>query len=227
MPVRDVKAALKDHLSDQNLVELDEQEQAAIRSRMEAVDKLFAQTNQAKYKLEIQFHEKRSTWQPFAGVMYFLLSGNKLHGGGDTKIYLCGLDGCHGIVNPPEHTVTDLDTPLEQESRPRVICPKCNQIQFADQLWGERLLRLTAQHWAQAIYDNFRYLEQNADVMLILHHSDLQKMTGLEIEKNADSAILDGARRARQKVIYPLKNLIKDVSAGADMYKRFLAFVTS
>jgi hypothetical protein len=227
MPVQDVKAALKSRLGQQDLVELDEQEQAAIRARMEAVDKLFAGTNQAKYKLEIQFNEKRSMWQPYVGVMYFLLSGNKLHGGGDTKIYLCGQEGCHGIVNPPEHTVTDLDTPEGQESRPRVVCPKCNQIQLADQLWGERLLRLTAQNWAKAIYDNFRYLEQNADVMLILHHSDLQKMTRLEMEKNASSAILDGARRARQKVIYPLKNLIKDVSTGADMHQRFLAFVNS
>lgn len=218
---------LRDQLAGKDLEELNEQERAAVAARMKALDELFAKDARAKYKLEIHIHEERSTWKPFFGIMYFLTSGDKLHGGGDTKIYLCADNACHGIIYPPEHSIVDISEGSDPTSISNVLCPKCGRTYPSRDLWGERGLRLTAANWARAIYNNFMYLESNADVVLLSHHANLRKQTELEMERNAHSELVNVARRVRHKVVYPLKNIIKDVNAGADLVKRFHAFVNS
>lgn len=218
---------LRDQLEGKNLVELDEQERAAVQARMAALDKLFQAENRAKYKLEIHVHEQRSTWKPFFGIMYYLLSGDKLHGGGDSKIYLCANDECHGAIYPPEHTIVDISENADPTQPAKVLCPKCGRVYFARDLLGERGLRLVSSNWAKAIYQNFLYLEMNADVVLLSHHATLHKQTELEMQKNANSELVDAARKVRHKLVYPLKNIIKDVSNGADLVARFHAFVNS
>ena len=218
---------LRDQLVGKDLLELNEQEREAVKTRMAAIDKLFQETTRAKYKLEIHMHDQRSTWKPFFGIMYFLLSGDKLHGGGDSKVYLCANDGCHGVIYPPEHTIVDISEQADPTQPAKVLCPKCDRVFLARDLWGERALRLTSANWAQAIYNNFRYLEMNADIVILTHHADLRKQTELEIQRNANSELVNAARRVRHKLVYPLKNIITDVSAGADLVARFHAFVNS
>jgi hypothetical protein len=218
---------LRDQLGGTNLAELNAQERDAVEKRMKALDELFKRDARAKYKLEIHIHEERSTWKPFFGIMYFLLSGDKLHGGGDTKVYLCADSGCHGVIYPPEHTIVDISENADPTAPAKVLCPKCERVYLARDLWGERGLRLTAKDWARSIFNNYMYLEANADIVLLSHHANLQKQTALEIEKNAGSELVDVARRVRHKVVYPLKNVIKDVSAGADLVSRFQAFINS
>ena len=218
---------LRDQLSGKDLVELNEQERAAVVSRTKVLDELFKKDARAKYKLEIHIHEERSTWKPFFGVMYFLLSGDKLHGGGDTKVYLCADENCHGVIYPPEHTIVDISENADPTAPAKVLCPKCERVYYARDLWGERGLRLTSANWARAIYNNYMYLDGNADIVLLSHHANLQKQTALEMEKNAGSELVNVARRVRRKVVYPLKNIIKDISAGADLVGRFQAFINS
>lgn len=218
---------LRDQLAGKDLQELSEEEQTAVRARMQAIDKLFREEARAKYKLEIHIHEERSTWKPFFGVMYYLRSGNKLHGGGDTKIYLCADETCHGVVSVEDCGVVDISENANPTAPARVICPKCERMYLARDLLGERGLRLTSSNWARAIYNNFMYLESNADVVLLSHHANLRKQTEAEMARNAGSELVDVARKARHKVVYPLKNIIKDVSAGADLMVRFHAFVNS
>ena len=225
-PLDMARANLRDRLPGIASKDL-ERDEAAIKQKMEAVDKLFNEQVRAKYKLEIQFHEARSTNMPFVGVMYFLLNGNKFNGGGDSKVYLCATDTCHGIIEPSEQVVTNLDEDPEQIKPAKMLCPKCNTICLAGDLWGERLLRLYSAGWAKAILENFRYLEQNADVSIVLHYSELQKSTKLEIDKQADGDVVREARRVRRKAIYPLRNIISDTANGAELYNRFLAFINA
>lgn len=221
--------ALRERLCTQDMSKLSEQEEHAIKERMAATDKFFKDQIRAKYKLEVQFYEKRSTIEPFAGVMSFLLSGNRLHGGGDSKVYLCPVNSCYGVIDPTDCQVVDLDAnALVQDLSKiplKVVCPKCKNISPSIDLWGERLLRLNTQGWARALYDNFRYLDSNADVRLIFHHADLHAHTQSEMNRGANGAIIIEARRRRQKAIYTLKNILKDTAHGADLYGRFLAFV--
>ena len=221
--------ALRERLGEQDLGKLNEKEEHAIKERRAATDKFFNDQVRAKYKLEVQFYEKRSTIEPFAGVMSFLLNGNRLHGGGDSKVYLCPVDNCFGVIDPTDCQVVDLDanafTPDLSKIPLKVVCPKCRKISLSTDLWGERLLKLNTQGWARALYNNFRYLGSSADVRLIFHHADLHAHTQSEMNRGANGAIIIEARRRRQKAVYPLKNLIKDTSNGADLYGRFLAFV--
>jgi hypothetical protein len=221
--------ALRERLGEQDLGKLSEQEEHSIRERMAATDKLFLDQVKAKYKLEVQFYEKRSTIEPFAGVMSFLLNGNRLHGGGDSKVYLCPVNNCYGVIDPTDCQVTDLDadaiTPDLSKIPLKVVCPKCQKISLSVDLWGERLLKLNTQGWARALYDNFRYLGSSADVRLIFHHADLHAHTQSEMNRGANGNIIIEARRRRQKAIYTLKRILTDTAHGADLYGRFLAFV--
>jgi hypothetical protein len=47
----------------------------------------------------------------------------------------------------------------------------------------------------------------------------------MEVAKGMGGEALNEARAARGLHIYPLKNIIKDTSAGAQLYDRFLAFI--
>ena len=221
--------ALRDRLGSQDLGKLNEKEEHAIKERMAATDKFFSDQVKAKYKLEIQFYEKRSTIEPCAGVMSFLLSGNRLHGGGDSKVYLCPVDRCYGVIDPTDCQLVDLDAnafnPDLSKIPLKVVCPKCRNISLSANLWGERLLKLNTQGWATAIYDNFRYLDSCADVRLTFHHADLHSLTQSEMNRGANGAIIVEARRRRQKAVYPWRNILRDTAHGADLQKRFLAFV--
>lgn len=221
----EASALLRERLGDQDLGKLSEREEAVIKQRMAALDKLFKDKVSAKYKLEVQFHEKRSYRDPYMGIMCFMSNGDKFHGGGDSKVYLCDQNNCRGIVTPTEHAVVDLNEDPEQNRALKVVCPKCNKISYAKDLLGERLLRLTTQNWATALVNNFRYLESCADVRLIFHHSDLQRQTALEMEKGADGDIINKARNSRKKAIYPWRHILIDTAHGADLYVRFLAFL--
>lgn len=217
--------AFRDRLSSQPLSKISDDEEAAIKQKMAAVDKLFADQVKAKYRLEIQFSEARSVWKPFAGVMYFLLNGNRFHGGGDSKVYLCADTACYGVIDPTEHSVVNLDEDPEQIKPVKVVCPKCRKVFLATELWGERCLNLVPTDWAKAVLLNFGYLGNNADVSLTFHHKELQSRTFSDLSKNAGGDILNESRRWREKAVYPLRNIIKDTSNGADLYDRFLAFI--
>jgi hypothetical protein len=221
----EASALLRERLGDQDLGKLSEREEAVIKQRMAALDKLFKDKVSAKYKLEVQFHEKRSYRDPYMGIMCFMSNGDKFHGGGDSKVYLCDQNNCRGIVTPTEHAVVDLNEDPEQNRALKVVCPKCNKISYAKDLLGERLLRLTTQNWATALVNNFRYLESCADVRLIFHHSDLQRQTALEMEKGADGDIINKARNSRKKAIYPWRHILIDTAHGADLHGRFFAFL--
>jgi len=66
------------------------EEQRVIEERMKELDLLLkAEKKPATYKLEVMFNDERSQHNPFSGVVTLWESGNKLHGGGDTKVYVC------------------------------------------------------------------------------------------------------------------------------------------
>jgi hypothetical protein len=67
----------------------------------------------------------------------------------------------------------------------------------------------------------FHSLGGNADVYLKFHKTDVRYLA-LERDKGPDVA-----RRLKGLAIYPLRNILKDTAAGADLTSRFKAFITS
>lgn len=194
---------------------LSEDEQKEIRERMRAVGELLRQAPTARYKIEVQFGKGRSTWKPFPGVISIFLSGNKLHGGGDEKIYLCPRKGCGNVIHPTDRIGA------------KALCRACDQMWNVEQLTGELYFFLTPPKWAAVIHRMFVKLEHNADIYCKYHPTDIRLQTAMEMARARGGEEVDKARRRRGLHIYPLKNIIKDTGNGAQLYDRFLAFINA
>jgi len=191
------------------------EEQHAVKEKMAALDAFFSKRIDAQYKVELQFGKERSTWKPFPGAMSLYLSGSKLNGGADEKLYLCPRDDCSGVIYPKERL------------GPSVMCRSCEMMWNESKLIGELLFRLTPQDWATVILRCFMRLENRADIYVKYHPTDIRYQTEMEIAKKRGGEAVNKARSNRALHIYPLANIIKDTSNGADLHKRILAFITA
>jgi hypothetical protein len=70
-------------------------------------------------------------------------------------------------------------------------------------------------------------LGHDADIYLKSHPVDIRSKALLEQMKERRGEELVSARGSRVPVMYPLNRLLKDLAAGADLEKRFLAFITA
>lgn len=197
-------------------VELSEAESKALAEKMAALDKMLREQVRAKYKIEVEFGKGRSALahKHFPGIMSIYLSGTKLNGGGDEKVYMCPTPNCKGLIDP-KHRLEGV-----------VVCMKCERKHKEDDLIGEKLFRLTPPNWAQAILNHFIVCDHNADIYLKYHPTDVRYQTMMELARNRGGEEIGKARRNRGLHIYPLKNIINDTKHGADLYKRILTFIT-
>jgi len=209
---------------EQQDIELSEAETQAVVEKLASLKKFFGDKIDARYKIEIQFGKARSSWKPFHGAMSLYLSGSKLNGGGDEKLYLCPRDDCSGIILPIERFVEE--TPTGQAIA-RVPCPSCQIMWKENVLVGELFFNLTPKGWAEAVLKMFARLDHNADIYLKYHREDIRYKVALELAKHSGGEILSKARTTRGLHIYPLANIIKDTGAGAQLYDRILAFINA
>lgn len=198
---------------------LTEEEQHTLQKRMEAMDKLLAEAKKAKYKLEIMFGRDYRTGQAYPGALSIWESGAKLHGGGDTKVYECPgkalkKNDCMGLI------------PDASQGYGFLVCPSCKTVWKGGQVHGEVFARLTTEGWATLLYKYWVRLGHNADLYMKRPRRDIRRAAQDEQEKQRGGELLMKSRK-RETSIYPLKNIIKDVSAGADPIKRFKAFLSS
>lgn len=166
-------------------------------------------------------------------------SGKRFHGGGDQKMYWCGYNDC--------------DKPLSSDlfAYMHVVCPHCNREIFLDPkakqahvkslieqgknpdsmrrmpyVVGERLANLTPPKLAELLEKTWRNLDSNADIYLKYSPYEIRYDPLHDNEtKTVDN--LERVRIQRQPVIYTLKNIMKDLHAGADLRGRLLSMITS
>lgn len=196
------------------------EELATVEEKIKVLDKLLAKKVTAKYKLEVMFGEDRSFHKPFPGMITWWDSGSKLHGGGDSKLYLCPqrmlkLGTCERFIN-------------DAMSGPQfVVCVGCGTRWRHEQLIGETFCRLDMPKWAEALELWFRRLDLDADIRIKYARQDIRTAARLEQERNRGGELLMKARdpNVRATAVYPLGNLIKDMSAGASIRQRLLAFL--
>lgn len=215
----DEQKELDEAREDENYVphELTLAEEQAIERKRQALERLYDLEAEliATYKIEINFSKRRSNRSHFPGSLMIWRSGSALSGGGDEGMYPCPDDRCPGYISPELISVT----------AQKAGCPKCQKIWGLHQLKEMRLCSLTPRNWALLVLRHFVRLGHDADVYLKMHPVDIRNQTLREQMKDCGGEQLAKARGNRQPVIYPLKNIIKDLSAGADMLKRFEAFV--
>ena len=202
----------------ENAPKLSEEEDVILKERMKILDKLLSDKELAKYKIEIMFERKRSRTAPTSGIVSFWESGTKFHGGGDTKMYFCA--GKKMRVNDCETFIPD-----SSNGYGHLVCPKCRNVWKGEQVDGELGAKLTMQNWATVLVKYFMKLEARADIYMKFPKFDIRVLSAMEQQKQMMGEALAKARNDKQKCIYPLKNIIKDTAAGADLYSRFLAFL--
>jgi hypothetical protein len=169
----------------------------------------------AKYKIEITFiHGRRLHGDNKCGIQIWE-SGKKLHGGGDQLMFVCvdtqakKPEGCGGFIS-----ADDIQNGI-------AFCKKCMRQINANRLGVFYAMNAPAERISAKLVELFRHLDSNCDIYLKFAPDDVRykAMAQAKGKKVAD--------RLKGMAIYPLSNIILDVSAGADLGKRFKAFITS
>lgn len=194
------------------------EEEEILKKRMAAMDKLLADKDLAKYKIEIMFERKRSAQNPTFGIMSFWESGSRLHGGGDTRIYICA-------GKSTKKADCDAFIPDSSAGYGHLMCPNCRNVWKGGEVTGEIGARLTMQNWAVALHKYFMKLNGNADIYMKYPKHDIRKIAAMEQDKHLGGEQLAKMRKEQQRCIYPLRNIIKDVSMGSDIMAKFYAFL--
>jgi hypothetical protein len=194
----------------------------------------------ARYKIEVIFSRHRSTLSHVASPLMLLIweSGKKLHGGGDQKMYWCGFKDCGKPMSSDNFGYMHVVCPhcgremfLDPEGKSRHIevskeeGRSTSQLESMPIVVGEKMARLTPSKLADLLVNTFHQL--GGDVDIYLKYSPFEIRYDPLHESTTDLDRLDRVRVQRKPLIYPLKNIIKDLSAGADLKKRFLGMITS
>jgi hypothetical protein len=191
----------------------------SIKKRQEAIDKLLSEKGLAKYKLELLFTGARSVHKPFPGIVTWWESGSKFHGGGDSKLYQC----------PGKHLGGDCESfiPDSANGLNYIVCPACGRMWKNEQVIGEVYYNMPMQKWADVVTTWFQKLQMNADIRIKYARDDIREAARLEQDRQLHGDILEQVRSEdrRSVSVYPLANIIKDTSNGADLRERILAYL--
>jgi len=201
-----------------SLAALTEEARAGLADRLVDAEKDLADRQVARYKLEVQLASHYTTLKPSAGIVSFWESGTKLHGGGDTKIYVCpgrslGRNDCEAIIPDPSHGYG------------YAVCPACQTAWKGTDVHGEFAYRLSSNGWAEVLLKWFVRLGLNSDLRIKYPPDDIRSLALAEQAQQKRGSVLAGGRTRRAVRIYTMGAIITDTSAGADLYSRILAFI--
>jgi len=189
------------------------EEKEVLEKKKAAYDKLLKTERLARYKIELMVGKDWAPSKPSPGALSFWESGNKFHGGGDTIMHIC--PNCNSFIKDSGHGYGYL------------ICPSCHKLWKGEDVSGQIVARLDAIGWTKAIMKHLIRLEMDADIRIKYHPDDIRSAALKEQQSERRGEDLARVRRRRAVRVYPLRNIIKDTSAGASLESRILAFVRS
>jgi hypothetical protein len=168
------------------------------------------------------FSHRHTSRAPSPGTVTWWESANKLHGGGDSKLYLCD-----NSVPEMEGRGCKRFIPDSANGLSRVVCPHCMTMWKPEHLVGEVFYRLPLDKWADVLLDWYTRMEMRADIRIKYGRMSIRDAQTKEAERKLQGELLNKARSFEQRsvYIYSLKHIITDTSAGADLRGRILAFL--
>lgn len=169
----------------------------------------------AKYKIEVTFGPNRTMKGPNRVGIIIWESGKHFHGGGDEMMYWCkdnreGHDeGCWAPI------------PGSSVKGGIAYCSNCQRMVNSEFLTNMRVGYVSTTSLVKELALMFRQLGSNADIYVKYHQTDVHYIA---MAKQKGEKV---ARKLKGMHIYPLKNVLKDTANGADLGKRFFAFLTA
>lgn len=176
----------------------------------------------AKYKIEVEFlgpdekgYPGRTSKGPNRLGVKVWESGKRFHGGGDELMFWClsslkGVSGGCGAIMSADNIRNGV-----------AMCPSCKNMMNLEAMTDTRAGFFTNQSLAKELLRIFRFLGSDCDIYIKFHKTDIHYIA-MERDKGPEVA-----SRLKGMHIYPLKNILKDTAAGADLGKRFEAFLNS
>lgn len=169
----------------------------------------------AGYKIELTFGPKRTSQGPNSVCIQMWESGKRFDGGGDDRMFWCR------DVEQDSNLGCGKPIPSGSIHAGIAVCPSCQMGIRADRLTGEQFHMITTQNLALKLESIFHDLKDNADIYCKYHPTDIRYQAVLR-ERGFEKA-----RQLKGLSIYPLKNIVKDTSAGATLAARFRAFLSA
>lgn len=169
----------------------------------------------AKWKIEVTFLRNRTPRGLNAYGVRVWESGRALNGEGDVLAFWClnadpdSNDGCRSIISS------------DFIKAGVAFCPYCKRTIRADMLTDMVGGNVYVDALARYIASLFRKLNSSADIYLKFHKEDPRYLAMAQAKGVKKASDLKGLH------IYPLKNIIKDTSAGADIVRRIQAFLSA
>jgi len=173
----------------------------------------------AKFKLEVVFHDDRSEHKPYLGTVVAWTNGGYMNGGGDESIYFCPAETEKG------RCFTPIDIRLVQGDM--AVCPSCRRATNALKLIGQITARLPTQRWVDLLSKMFHRLGSDADIRVGHFRGDIRVASAIEMETPRHGERLDRVYRDRVWVIYPLKEMMRDVHTGSSIQSRIRALLSA
>jgi hypothetical protein len=194
------------------------------------LDQIFKDGNldnlKARYKLELCVHaDARSTIKPYFGIVTAWTNGGFNSGGGDEVVYFCP------VILDKDGQSRTCSSPIDLKwiGKSAAICPTCRNAFKPDDLCGQVGFRFTTQNWAAVIARMWVGLGGDADIRLGIMRGRIRERTDDIMMRTSLKAgdKLDELREKREWAIYPLRNIMKDINAGAALQARILHFISS
>lgn len=172
----------------------------------------------ALYKIEVFFGPKRTHQGPNTCAIKFWESGRRLHGGGDDLMYMCKnrenlSQGCGHIFSSDFVRGSIAMCPSCKNALSAELCVRGLVYGPSNPVMTRDLAKLLAKYW--------RKLGCNADIYLKYDRTDIRYIS---MEKEFGTK---KARELKGLSIYPLKHILADTAAGAELEDRFFAFLTA
>ncbi len=186
----------------------------------------------ADYKIQIWFKSDRSMHSPIAFTLSFWESGKRMHGGGDEMMFICKRNEDAKDVTPFEVASVSKGKASARGCGSLIpgemvlpgglaVCPHCGVKHKSTEIGDSIFYRATIDNAAKILETWWRKLDGNADIYA--KYSPTDPRTKM-MYQNYNHIV---AREKKGLTIYPLKNILKDTSAGASVFSRFKAFITA
>lgn len=180
------------------------------------------------FRIEVVYEYRRSAQKRCVALINVYRSNRERTLDMDQPLFFCSMSpdddsevdqtlGCGSVLTGDELMAT-----LEGGSIAKVLwCGTCNRYINRMVLCSSLFMNNEPKIVAERVYKLFRELNSDADIVLT-HHKGNMKKAQEDLKGNS----LTNIRAQRERALYPLRNIIKDVNSGGSIARKIEDFLS-